>query len=214
MSFQTSVYEDGRWVTRSLDPYHVRARNTQREGNKTPVRLMSPAKAPSFACLTWTLVENSVIKTIIPARIRHKTRNDVLFVSANTLTIKEAFGDYSMKDVAVKHDFDSPIRSVRILGEPREPDKGDKYNRAKRTDWTPIWPSEDDDTDLPIRDAPHPLRLPPQIAVLALESKKLVFVCSLDGQSDQSSLTGSQYPLPAAEWPNEQLGEHLAVDPK
>ena len=214
MSFQTSVFEDGRWVTRRVDPYHLRTRNAQREGEKIPPLRLMPEEAPSYGCLTWTLVEDSVLKTIVPARIRHKTKNDVLFVHANTLTVKEAFGDYSLKNVIVEQTFDSPIRSLRVLGYPRETEKGDKYNRVMRTCWTPIWPTEDYETYHVDSEPSRALELPPQIAVLALESKKLVFFCSLNGHSDQPSFTWSQHPLPAATWPNEQIGEQLAVDPK
>lgn len=206
MSLQTNVFENGRWVTRSLDPYHVRAQNRRHEEEKTSSCSKGPVNAPSLGLLTRTLVGSSVIKRIIPARIRHKTKNDVLFISADSITIKQAFGNYTLKDIAVKNDFDSPIRSARILGDPRETDKGDKYNRVLRE--TGIWETEADDLLL------HTRELPPHILVLTLESSRLVFLCSLNGTSDQPRLLWGQHPLPAARWPNEQLGEHLAVDPK
>lgn len=198
-----------------MDASYFTNHNRTRNEEKPSSCPTSPVKAPSLGILTRTLVGSSVVRWIIPARIRHETNNDVLFISADSIVIKEAFGNYTIKEVAVKDDFDSPIRAARILGDPRQTDGGDKYSRIMRDTReykNEEWPVQMDETkslnELPL----HPRVLPPHILVLALESK-LVFVCSLNGTADQLRLLWSQHPLPAARWPNEQLGEHLAVDP-
>ena len=177
----------------------------------------TPENAPSIGIISQTLVGSCVIKQIIPARIRHKEKNDVLFISSRSVTIKEAFGNYTLREVAVKDDFDSSIQSARILGDPRECDGGDKYNRLRAdtrvysNDEWPVKADEKMDSDEASLDSPE---LPPHILVLTLESAKLVFLCALNGNFQQPNFLWSQHPLPVAKWPNEQVGRHLAVDPK
>ncbi len=227
MSLQTSVFENGRWVTRSLDPYHVRAQNTHREEEKTASSSTSQEKAPSLGLLTRTLAGSSVTKWIIPAKIRHKTKNDVLFISANSVTIKEASGNCALKNVAVKDDFDSPIRAARILGDSRECDPGDRYSAIYRgvTTFTPTkgaltgqiygeWPigvGEGQNSD---NVSYLQQEVPPHLLVLALESNQLVFVCAVNGPSSEPQLLSSQHHLPIARSPIERLGKNIAVDPK
>jgi hypothetical protein len=227
MSLQTSIFENGRWVTRSLDPYHVRAQNTRREEEKTAASSTNLERAPSLGLLTRTLVNSSVTRSIIPARIRHKTKNDLLFISADSVTIKEASGDYVLKNVAIKNDFDSHIRAARILGDHRECDQGDKYNAVDREATTftltrdaltthirEEWPLRLCDGRNPGNVAHHRPELPPQILVLALASNQLVFVYAVNGPSSQPQLLSSHHQLPIARSPIEQLGKRIAVDPK
>ena len=213
MSLQTNVFEDGRWVTRNLDPYYARAQNSRRE--ETSPGAKAAAKAPSLGLLTRTIVGSSVVKQITPARMRHRTKNDVLFISANSVEIKEAFGNYVLRNVMTVTDFDAPIRAAKILGEPRKADQGDRYSRSRR-DTTTKW--EIEEPILGINDEGNldnaSLELPPHVLVLTLATSKIVFLCSLHGNSDCPRLLWGQHPLPAARWANEQLGEHLAVDPR
>lgn len=217
MSFQTTVLENGRWVTRSLDPYHVRAQNTQRQEETTASHSMSPAKPPSLGLLTRTLVRSAVTTHIIPARIRHKAKNDVIFITADCVAIKEVLGSYTLKDVAIKNDFDSPIRSARILGLRRQGAENDG-NVFFHSD-VRFWEHEDSPAKIN-REGQHLFGvhpgasyLPPHILVLALQSNKLVFMCAVSGTLEQPQLLSSKFELPAARSYNEQLGEHLAVDP-
>ena len=217
MSFQTNVFENGRWVTRSLDPYHVRAQNTRREEGEISSYSSSSVEVPSFGCLTKTLVGSAVIKQIIPARIRDKTKDDVLFISADSIVIKEFSENYTLEDVLVKNDFDSPIQSARTIGSRTEGDEGSEYNYIKQDSetfaaeerLTQVYEKGNSDDVLL-----QTIELSPHILVLALESSKLVFVCSCCEASNQPSLIWSQYPVPAAISSTEQLGQHLAVDPK
>ena len=215
MSFQTIVLEDGRWVTRNLDQYHVQAQGVRREEENMSSVSADPAKAPSVGFLTRTLVGSSVIKQIIPARIRHETKNDVVFVSADSVTINEASDNYTVKSRIIKNDFDSPIRMARIFGCAREPEKEGIHTpsvtneRELETDKWSLEPVEESN----VFDSPSSSGdLPPHILALALESNKLVFFCSRNGTSDQPRLLWSQHPMPVIR-PNEQMGEHLAIDP-
>ena len=223
MSVQTTVLENGRWVTRSLDPYHVRAQNSTTPRKEQSRPSINIPQTPSLAILTKTLVKSPVINRIIPARVRHKTKNDLLFVSANSVTIKEARGDYTLREIATKNDFDSAIKSARIMGERRKLTNQDHGSSLLPRDGD-LWDdklttcNEDDsyidEEDRPHCPAPTQRKLPPHILVLALESNRLVFLCAVSGRSDDPELLSSQKPLPAPTSPLQSLGEFIAVDPK
>ena len=214
MSVQTSVFENGRWITRSIDPYHLRAKNRRHEGDESDARA---AEAPPCGLLTQTLVRSSVIKQIIPARIRHKNQNDALFISADSVVIKQFSDNRAVEEIIVKNDFDSPIRTARVLGDWREHDSSHDFDL--RPGYQERWMSMEGNENVKEADSESIIPslendIPPQILVLALESSRLVFLCSRNGTSHQPRLLWGQHPLPAAKAPNEQLGEHLAVDPK
>ena len=203
-------------MTRNVDPYHVRAQNTETPRKEPNQPSISLPKAPSVGILTKTLVRSSVVNRIIPARIRHKTKNDVLFISANSVTIKEAKEDYTLEEVVTKSDLDSTIKSARIIGERRELTKHDYSRDMLRK--APYW---DSDLNLFV-DEGDPLHgaalsrqeLPPHILVLALDSNRLVFLFAISGDSRHPELFSSQKALPAPISPLESLGEMIAVDPK
>ncbi len=124
MSIPTSVYENGRWVTRYQDVHHVLAQNRNSETVQVE-KVAESEKPPCYGLLSRTIVSTPVIKWIIPARIRHPEKNDVLYIFANSVEIKEAHGDYTLHHVATKDDFDAPIRAARICGLQRELTKPD-----------------------------------------------------------------------------------------
>ena len=221
MSVQTTVLENGRWVTRSLDPYHVRAQNSGKPRKELSQSSINIPQTPSLGILTKTLVKSPVINRIIPARIRHKTKNDLLFVSTNSVTIKEARGDYTLDEIATKNDFDSAIRSARILGERRKLTNHDHGRSLLPKDgdlWDDMLTNEDDcysdEDDRPQGPALIQRKLPPHILVLALESNRLVFLCAVSGRSADPEILSSHKPLPAPTSPLQSLGEFMAVDPK
>lgn len=220
MSVQTTVLENGRWVTRNVDPYHIRAQNTETPRKEQSHPSITLPRTPLLGIITKTLVRSSVINRIIPARIRHETKNDVLFISPNSVTIKEAKGDCTWLEIATKSDFDSTIKSARIIGERREMTKHDySYEFLKKESrWNDIQTDEDnafiDEGDLPKRYALYRRELPPHILVLALESSRLVFLCAVSGNSGHPEIFCSQKALPASTSPLQRLGELVAVDPK
>ncbi len=215
MSVQTTVLENGRWVTRNVDPYRVRAQNTETPRKEHSQPSINLPKTPLLGLITKTLVRSPVINRIIPARIRHRTKNDVLFISSNSVAIKEAKEDYTLGEIATKSDFDSTIKSARIIGERRYYTKQDSQGMLLKDShaWIPTFTDEDD--DLSDEDATQNLReLPPHILVLALESSRLVFLCAVSGKSEQPELLSSQKALPAPTSHSQGLGQLLAVDPK
>ena len=181
---------------------------------KTNTTFSAP-KPPTLGLLTQTLVRSPVIRYIIPARIRHQKYNDVLLIYSNYIEIKEVVTqDYlpdlsiELRDIAVKSDFDSPIRAARIFGSPRritasvqEPTGIDAIIKNEES-------PPGDETDQ------YHVGIPPQILVLSLQSKKLVFLFAFHDCSKAVHFLSSERLLPSHAVHNEQLGEHIAVDPK
>ena len=219
MSLQTNVLVDGRWTTRIIDRQRVQSMAMNRDPvakqqDSTNSTFNSP-KPPVLGVLTQTLVRSPVIRHIIPARIRHQKYNDVLLIYNDHIEIKEVVTQDHLPDlsvelraIAVKADFDSVIRAARIFGSPRkitasvqEPTGIDAIVKNEAPP-----PGDDDDQ--------YHVGIPPQILVLSLESKKLVFLFAFHDASGAVHFITSEKLLPSQTIYNEQLGQHVAVDPK
>ncbi|KAL8868998.1 MAG: hypothetical protein Q9174_004602 [Haloplaca sp. 1 TL-2023] len=216
MSVQTRVMVDGHWTTRTLDIHQILARNRQekQEGQQIPLGVKPPIKG----LLTRTIVRSPVVKFIIPARVRHRSKNDVIFVYDDYIVIKEIvggeriedipFSDISLNDVAAKKDFDSSIQAARVLGEPRKP----KSSRFPGKYWSipnsPQYPLE-------VKSEPiDEIEVPPQILVLSTSSRILIFLFAYPDVYGEVHFISTTWPLPAQVSVTEELGVHLAVDPK
>lgn len=220
MSVQTRVMLDGRWTTTTLDIHQILARNRE---EKQELANGSPAEPgrPALGILTRTLVTSPVVKSIIPARVRHRSRNDVVFVYDDAIVIKEILGgeriEYdpfspiSLADVIEKKDFDSPLLAARILGLPREA----KVPRFPGKLWNK--PRDADRSQSLTETKPnllHENEVPPQILVLTLASRNLLFLFAYHDVHEQVHFLSNTFPLPAQAAESEELGVHLAVDPK
>lgn len=210
MSILTGRYINGQWTTHQVDVQHVLAQNRQNDSHEnTMAGPDTPQRPPVVGILTQKLSESPVIKWIIPARIRHESKNDVLFIYDTYIQIKEVgdvLNEGAMRTVAVKADFDSSIRSARIFGLPRKytnplPEGQDAIVKIEEM--------EDVEPSVPLRP-----EIPPHILVMALESNWLVFLTSFHNNDGQVQFLSYKRALPAQESVSEQLGQHIAVDPK
>lgn len=248
MSIPTQTFENGHWVTRYADIHHVLAQNRDSETDKVKEAVEVP-KVPSMGLLTRTIVRTPIVKWIIPARIRQPEKNDVLYITADSVKIKEAHGDYTLQHVATKADFDSPIKAARICGLQRELTKPDINAIIRKEDhWQDIAQSDsmedlgqpmDEDTDSLVKEEVdsiagtvkesmndadlqslqtvplHMRTLSPHILILALDSGKLVFMYTVNGDAEIPHIVTSQYALWKGQRPLlDQVGRHIAVDPR
>ncbi|KAI4264685.1 MAG: hypothetical protein L6R42_000202 [Xanthoria sp. 1 TBL-2021] len=220
MSVQTRVMVDGRWTTRSLDIHQILARNRE-EKQEIVDRTPAEQGRPVLGILTRTLIRSPVIKSIIPARIRHRSRNDVVLIYDDAVVIKEVLGgeriehdpfkDISLEDVVEKRDFDSPIQAARILGLPREP----KVPRFPGKFWSQHTDSYTSQSPSEIKpELLHENEVPSQILVLTLASRNLLFLFAYHDVHERVHFLSNTWPLPAQAEDVQELGVHLAVDPK
>jgi len=174
--------------------------------------------------LTRTMFRSPVTKLILPARIRHKDKNDVVFVQERSIEIKE-YTRGSLKHVTVKDDFGATIQSAGVIGEPRKPtakvevkveEEGESARDAiLRQASARKQPSLE---CMEIDDIPHLPEMPPQILVVALQAgldDSLLFLCACPNRPDGPRYLSYQRPLPASK--NEhskRLGKHIAIDPR
>ena len=164
---------------------------------------------PVVGVLTRNIIPSPVIKHIISARIRHKDKNDVLFVSERSVRIKEYVHDGHLRDVALKADFGSHILAARAFGESR---KLTAFSEATGLE------------AIIKREEPEPLQVneatlqtvPPQILVLTLESNFLVCLFVHPDPSYRFGFVSFWHSLFVHRESRvvRQLGKHIATDPR
>jgi hypothetical protein len=78
MAFQTNVFVDGQWTTRSVD-LHTVLQNQQEPPTLGLVEQVTETR-PTLGVLTRTILPSPIINKIIQARIRSKDKNDVVLI--------------------------------------------------------------------------------------------------------------------------------------
>lgn len=199
-------------------------RASKASGPARPTEDGTISDTPTMGVLTRTMFRSPVTKLILPARIRHKDKNDVVFVQERSIEIKE-YSHGSLKHVTVKDDFGAAIRSAGVIGEPRKPmakagvrtEEEDESARDAilRQSSARKQPSPE---SMEIDDIPHLPEMPPQILVMALQAgldDSLLFLCAYPGRPDEPRYLSYQRPLPASKKEqSKRLGKHIAIDPR
>lgn len=83
MAVQGNVFENGQWVTRTLDPRELLGPTTS-----TPRSRLQPPEPPSYGILTKTVIASPVIRWVLPVQLRSSRNNDVAFIGV-------CFGPYA-----------------------------------------------------------------------------------------------------------------------
>lgn len=191
----------------NVGTYHILARNKISPQEQDTDMSAETVKPPVIGVLTRKLVQSPVVKLIVPARIRHKDKNDVLFISEDFIEMKELLRDGHLQHVMGRADFGSKIRSARAIGEPRRP-----VVSPKPTGIDAIVKMEDVEP-ADVQDSPlH--TLPPQILVLTLESNTLVFLFADYGLSNQYRFVSYSRPLAEHAQHTKRPGKLIAIDPQ
>lgn len=147
---------------------------------------------------TQTVLPSPVIQWILPARLRSKHHNDVVFVGQQRIQIKEAaLGGY-LEDVIEKTDFGGSIIQAKALNVSTQL----PWESELRTDG--IVGGQGVDPDV-LDD------LPAQILVVTLDLKQILFLCC---SRTQNTFITFCRPLPVNVSLPEKFGRHVAVDPK
>lgn len=152
-----------------------------------------------FGIFTQTVLPSPVIQWILPARLRSKHCNDVVFVGQQRIQIKEAAPGGYLEDVAEKSDFSGSIIQAKVL------------NVSTHLPWE----SQLRTSDVAAAKAIDPALLedlPPQILVATLDLKQILFICCSPSAKD--AFITFRRPLPVNVSLPEKFGRHVAVDPK
>ena len=168
---------------------------------------------PIQGLLVRTVIPSPVIRWIIPARIRHKNKNDVVFISNNSIEVKEYVGD-CLRKVIVKDDFGSSIRAAKVIGTPPRRLIAERPSGLHEIIKKEVTETSTDSMDVEGVAGPE---VPPQILVLATESDSrdnLLFLFAFYDLADRIRFLSFQHPLPYHERYAERLGRHIAIDPR
>ncbi|KAJ5448194.1 hypothetical protein N7445_003015 [Penicillium cf. griseofulvum] len=151
-----------------------------------------PRSTRLVGLLTQPLIPSPVINWILPARLRDKHHNDVVFIGERRIQIKEALPSGHLQDVVEKSDLEGSLIGAKVI------------NVSTQLPWETQAPS-----------LTHPFdtnNLPPQILFLATDSNELLFMyCSEMGDGPFVSYNR---PLPRDINIADKYGRHIAVDPK
>ncbi|GME23857.1 Cleavage/polyadenylation specificity factor A subunit [Neofusicoccum parvum] len=197
MALQTGVFENGQWVTRRVSIQDILQQNSQRESHQEQPPFKPPMEQPVVGLLSRTVLQSPVVNWIIPARVRNREKNDVVFIGEDFIQLKEVLPNAHLEHVSTKADFGSRIRSARVFGEPRKfihPPMTEKAQIPLEMDWDEA--------------------VPPQILVLTLESQELLFLFARPKPDGSVEWKESCIPLSPDASLLEQPGKHLAVDPR
>ncbi|KAJ5308861.1 hypothetical protein PENANT_c013G09623 [Penicillium antarcticum] len=145
--------------------------------------------------LTQPIIPSPIINWILPARVRNKDHNDVVFVGERRIQVKEALDGANLADVFEKNDLNGSPLGAKVI------------NVGTQLPW--------------VNQGIHASRsvgsmeaetLAPQILFLALDSNELLFVYCDPEKEDPFII--HYRPLPRDVNTAEKYGRHIAVDPK
>ena len=139
-----------------------------------------------------TLLPSPVIQWILPARLRSKHHNDVVFIGQTRVQIIEAVVGGYLEDRSEKANFDGNIISARVMNV---------------------------NTDLPWEtqlQSGNAYNGPAQLLILSLDLRELQFIyCSPNpGLENGEDFISYRRALPMDVSLAQRFGKHLAVDPK
>lgn len=207
MSIQTGVFVNGEWTTRSVDIHEIIARNrNQVEPEKRVPEPKMPEQIPELGILSRTVFRSPLVNWILQARIRHKNANDVVFIGEDYVHLKEIHKDGHLCHIATKSDFDSRIRAARIFGEPKKAELQEQLDADL--------PSSSNVSSAKLDQTQSDGIIPPQVIVLTLESRKLMFLYAQQDDTGAVKFCQSTLAFPPGKTFLEQPGKLLTVDAK
>ena len=210
MEFQVqgSVLVDGEWVSRSADVYQIMSRAQQQEDvDMDHVATTRPRKLPEMGILSKTVIGSPLYNFILPANIRHKDLDDVVFIGQDFVQLKEICDYGHLRHVATKSDFKGKILAAKAFGDPRKVhvNTSEKSPLLKRTS---LHRSRRSMT------GEQANTLPLEVIVLTLTTRALMFLWAKDGPHGSTTFAQKTIRLPTAASRFNRPGQFLAIEPR
>lgn len=169
----------------------ILARSRQKREETNPSQGFS---MPRVGLLTQTVISSPTIQHILPARIRSKYHNDVVFVAERSIFLREAREGLYLEEVAIKSDFDATIVAAKTIKVSSEPS------------WVQQMKSSEVDDD-------KYEGVASDLLVLTLDSKELVFLYYRQNSvPEDGKFIHFRKPLPPDVSALERFGRYLAID--
>ncbi|KAI1330850.1 mono-functional DNA-alkylating methyl methanesulfonate N-term-domain-containing protein [Xylariaceae sp. FL0255] len=167
-SIQTQVFENNRWVTRTVDPMELLAQSRSDARPHTNTAEES-SKPPPYGVLTKTVVPSPITRWILPVQLRASRYNDVALVGNRSVSICELDAENQLQPIVTKDDFEANIRNCQVLGSHGY--LADYYKNGTKKK------KEDAGSDIEMTDAAEQdtHEMFQQLLVLVLETGELVF---------------------------------------
>lgn len=204
---QGLVLVNNEWVSRPHDVYQIMARAQQADAEMRDPTTKPQIRVPEYGILSRTLFASPMCRFILPANIRHKHLTDILLVGEDAVQLKEIRDYAHLHHVATKTDFPGRILAARVFGDPREAPRTNSVAGALSRKQTMLRgrksvPGGED------------YNLPPEVIVLTLTSRMLVFLWARELPTGAVTFTQKTIKLPTTSTRFERLGPFLAIDPK
>ncbi|ORY18589.1 mono-functional DNA-alkylating methyl methanesulfonate N-term-domain-containing protein [Clohesyomyces aquaticus] len=225
--FQGMVLVDGEWVSRTSDVFRAMDGARRQPDIEMNEPVVEPQhQIPQLGLLSRTVLATPIVKSILPANIRQRKLNDVVFVGENSVHLKEIRAYGHLRHVASKSDFRGRILAARVFGEPRrhevpETDETPRKKGTVRREHGGTLMDEDtpgDQQAVPRDGAAlrngEANNLPQQVIVLTLSSRLLMFLWAKASHAGTVRFCQQTIRLPSSNSRYESLGSFLAVDPK
>ncbi|KAF2279333.1 uncharacterized protein EI97DRAFT_172847 [Westerdykella ornata] len=203
---------DGESVQTPMTPYQLLRAQQAREEQARVAALakMNPprsdaAKSIPLGVMSRTLLSSSYIKMMLPAKIRHKNLNDVVFVGEDFVHLKQATANGTLRHIATKSDFGGKILAARVFGSPQKTHQnahaGTPIKRKDVRAHRRSTAGEDSE------------QLPPEMLVLTLDTKSLIFLWACPTSNGHIKFHHRTLRLPGGKSRIERPGPFLAVAP-
>lgn len=208
---------DGDWVSRPTDTVQALSATRQQEQQNIvkPDPEVPRDKTVRLGIVSRTVLPSPAVKFILPANIRHRKLNDIVFVSEHSVHLKEARPNGPLRHVASKSDFKGTILAARVFGNRRT------ASEVKAEHGTPIKKKDirahrnslvgGETNIVPGKEADI---LPSEVLVLTLDSRALMFLWAQQAPTGTVKFCHETIRLPSATSLIDRPGAFLAVDPK
>ncbi|KAF2450230.1 hypothetical protein P171DRAFT_516156 [Karstenula rhodostoma CBS 690.94] len=209
MDFQVqgSVLVDGEWVSRSADVYRIMSQTQQQEDVEMGDVENVPHMPPEIGILTKTVVGSPLHSSIIPANIRHKDLDDVVFIGEDFVQLKEICDYGHLRHIATKSDFKGKILAAKAFGDPRKV----QINTSERS---PLLKRESLHRGRRSTTGEESNALPLEVIVLTLSTRTLMFLWAKANHISSTTFAQTTIQLPTAASRFNRPGQFLAIDPR
>jgi hypothetical protein len=174
---------------------------------KSQMPLSTTTKSSKFqvsevvGILSQSLHPSPTIRLILPARIRCKAQNDVIFVGENFVQLREFLPTGQLADVTAKIDLGSQILSAKVVSS-----RGQQESAVDQ-----IIKQELDDGYCDANGSDR-VNFPPQLLVVSTAACNVVFLFAKNRAHGSVEFVSAKRKLLADVQVEEQYAKHVAVD--